>query len=108
MLHHAVNICLGHNFLTLEAFQPHLVYVEANLHKNKRENNSDNYFPLAANTKYLPRIGEFFFIGRIKAVVGNGLSRELMQMNYIVNRELFVSRSQLSNQIQERESQFEL
>jgi hypothetical protein len=57
MLHHALNICLGHNFLTLEALQPHLVYVETNLNKFKKENNSDNYFPLSANVKYLPRIG---------------------------------------------------
>lgn len=27
MLNHAVNINVGHNFLTLEALHPHLVYV---------------------------------------------------------------------------------
>ena len=27
MMHHAVNIGLGHNFLTIEALHPHLVYV---------------------------------------------------------------------------------
>jgi hypothetical protein len=49
----------------------------------------DNYFLLAINTQYLPRMGEFFFIGRIKAVIAAPPLHELRLMKSIVNAASF-------------------
>jgi hypothetical protein len=86
---HIANIRVGYNFLTLEAFHPHLLYVESNLTKGHSSQQIDNYFPLSSNTQYLPRIGEFFFIGRIKAAIGMAGRHELLQMKNIENAAAF-------------------
>jgi hypothetical protein len=50
---------------------------------------SDNYFPLPTNTQAIPKLGEFFFIGRMKAVIAAPPLHELAMLKDVANATLF-------------------
>ena len=63
-----------------------MVYIEGNL---RGIPSADNFFPLTPNSMYLPKIGDHFFIGRIKAIVGVASMKEYALMRNIINKDLF-------------------
>jgi hypothetical protein len=81
------NVDVGYNFILLEALQPNFVYVESNL---TRDANVDNYFSLELAQKYVIKLGEYFYLGRIKAMIVCPSSEDLMAIKGVVNADNFV------------------
>ena len=63
--------------------------VESNWGRKGRGRATQNYVALAANTQYIPKIEEYFYIGltdKIKAIISTPPKHELSSIKHILNR----------------------